>query len=253
MFLKVSHESNYIKWRIQRPERRNGLGVSIGNELLNAIDNLRNVLRTQQATRALVISAASSDSTKGRIWIAGGDLKELALLKEKKEGREYGHIFQKICRGLETLPIPVIFLIDGHAIGGGIELSLAGDFRFASPESLFVFKQTRIGLATGYGGATRLNRIVGPARASHWLLASKSVTATEALNDRLIQGIWPPQDFEQNTATLVDEIAKSPFQAIAAQKSMLASNNQTSLEHELIEFENLWMEPDHKRFLDSFH
>lgn len=253
MYLHQSTNDNYIKWRIQRPERRNGLGLSIGQELLEALTQLDKVLDNRQEIRALIISAQASPAKHGQIWIAGGDLKELSLLTTKAEGRAYALLFQNICHGIEQLPIPVIFAVDGMVIGGGIEFMLAGDIRVATNHSSFLFKQTRVGLATGYGGSTRLTAAVGQSRALSWLLQGSTINCQTALDTGLIQHACPEDQLEKTYLEIVENICRSPYEAIRGQKRMLRPKATETFARELDLFEELWMNPDHAKFLRAFN
>ncbi len=253
MYLKRTVRDNYIEWRIQRPERRNGLGISIGQELYNALLQLENSLQKQQKTRALVVSATPTPTKLGKVWIAGGDLKELSLLSKKIDGHNYARLYHDICQKMEFLPIPVIFAIDGQAIGGGIELALAGDIRIATHSSSFHFKQTRIGLASGYGGATRLSSLVGQSRAMFWLLQSSTVDSHTAESTGLIHKTCANDQLESTLEQVVENICQSPYQSIQVQKQMLRPQASGALSRELDLFTELWMNPDHEKFLRTFN
>ena len=94
--------------------------------------------------RMLVICAESVQTKKGLFWIAGGDLKELAQLKDKRQVFDYAKTYQNIICSLGTTH-PRGFSIHGQAIGGAVELCLGGDLRIATEQSSFHFKQTGLG------------------------------------------------------------------------------------------------------------
>lgn len=256
MYVKKSSHDYYTKWRIQRPERFNALGPVIGNELLNAIDELSKNPELGKKIRMLSISAESAQTKYGPIWIAGGDLKELANLKNAQEAFEYGKTFQAIASKLQALPIPVVFAVNGKAIGGGVEFILGGDLRIATKHSSFHFKQTAVGLATGYGGSTLLKELVGHSRASGWLFMNSTISATEALREGLIHKVVEDESqLDQELSKMAEGFAQQSPEGLAAQKSMLNQNSDErsqSLARELELFKSIWRNPSHEEFLKKY-
>ncbi|SME95379.1 enoyl-CoA hydratase/isomerase family protein [Pseudobacteriovorax antillogorgiicola] len=252
--IKSSHDY-YIKWRIQRPERFNALGPSLGKELLSLLEDLKNQLRLDKQVRALVVTAETVETSRGPIWIAGGDLKELAALDSKSAAFAYGEMFQNLAQGFRKLPIPVIMAVDGQAIGGGIEFTLGADIRIATSRSSLHFKQTQVGLATGYGGSTLLKELVGLSRATGWLLLNQTVSADDAQIAGLFHQVVP--DHNQLESTCVEwahHFARQSPEGLAGQKKMLYPEHEhhDSLKRELNVFAEIWRNPSHSTFLERF-
>ena len=110
------------RWHISRPERLNALGTILAGELAETLDFTRR--QPPAGIRAIIITAETVVRGDRSIWIAGGDLKELSQLKQKSEARKYAKGMRSFCEGLEHLPIPVVTVIDGAAIGGTKQLSV---------------------------------------------------------------------------------------------------------------------------------
>lgn len=256
MHIKKSSHSHYIKWRIQRPERFNALGTNIGSELLKSIQDLEKTLQDSKEIRMLAICAESVKSRRGLFWIAGGDLKELSKLKDKRQAFDYGQCYQDIIKGLRKLPIPVVFGIHGQAIGGGVELCLGGDLRIATEASSFHFKQTAVGLATGYGGSTFLKELVGLSKASSWLFQNKTLEAAEALSEGLIHDLCKDETkLDEKLDALAEHFSQQSPEGLAAQKAMLnqiSPEMEHNLRKELEEFTKIWRNPHHEIFLKPF-
>ncbi|MBQ46228.1 MAG: hypothetical protein CMP10_01805 [Zetaproteobacteria bacterium] len=263
MYLEISRHNSMVRWRINRPERFNALGVTMGHLLSEALTELEEKIKARpDEYRALVIEAAPQQK-KGqqRIWIAGGDMKELAQL-DFKEGEAYSRQWHSICVGLQELPIPVVVLIDGLAIGGGAELALSADIRIGNETTGLWFLQMDVGLATGYGGATRLTALVGTSLASYWLLSGKKLSATEAKEAGLLHELYRDSgDMELWIHNFEKRIDKLGYESVAAQKAMLAGavhySTEKARKKELKLFAKLWGNKWHKqaleKYLDSSH
>lgn len=252
-FIAEQRDGTLLQWTISRPERLHALGPTIGRELLDKLNQLHRDLRNQHQIRLLTITTAP---TPQKVWIAGGDLKELAREYQKKtDGARYAKLLTTVCRKIETLPIPVAMLLDGQVIGGATELALAGDFRVATPDTTFYFKQTAIGLATAFGGAQRLLRHVGLSTASQWLLLNAKVDVDQAKKHGIIHEVAANRKELLTVAkNWAVQLAELPFPAIATQKQMLQlgfNRQQATTETQL--FGSLWLNPFHKQVLRSFH
>ena len=263
MHIQSETKESLLIWQINRPERRNALGTILSQELWEKTQQLRKNLKDWQdlpgdsplPIRVLAIKAAPTTADKAPIWIAGGDLKELSELKTAAEGRKYAETMALVCNALYDLPIPVVVLIDGLVIGGGIEFALAADFRFITQRSQFHFKQLELGLATAYGSAQRLTQLVGVSKAMDWLLRSKRVTAEAALQSGLVHEVLDRmEDLEDELAEFVDQIKRLPPRGVAAQKRMLHADGidpkRTQMELDI--FESLWMKDYHQNRLNDF-
>jgi enoyl-CoA hydratase len=259
MFVTAQTRSHSLTLTIRRPERLNALGTAIARELNEALDKL--VAQFRQAgspppCRMVVLAAEEIQRAKGAIWIAGGDLKELAGLSQPAEGRAYAESFSRACQKLESLPVPTVAMVTGDAIGGGAELALSCDLRFATENASFVFKQLEIGLPTGYGATRRLIELVGKSKAQEIILLSRTLSAKQARKKGLVH-----ETFDDETKLLerLEELdtrfGNLSFEAIAAQKAMLRAAFQDRTEafdHELDLFASAWMNETHRSNLSKF-
>ena len=245
MHIKIRNYSYYMEWRIQRPDRYNGLGLTIGQELIKNLRELKQQCRSSlNHPRMLAITAEAVSARDGRsIWIAGGDLKELALF-DKQDVERYARTYHQIIESMQELPIPIVALIDGEVIGGGVEMILGADIRVATKSSSFIFKQTSIGLTCGFGGTTLLRQLVGDSRARAWLLTNKQISAQEAESHGLIHEVTEtsPQ-LERKANSYATHFSKQDPKVIANMKKALSlggQNQKHTLEHELKLFVETW-------------
>jgi enoyl-CoA hydratase/carnithine racemase len=248
-------------WRISRRDRLNAIGPSIAFELLQycrEITTRTEPLRQStsvlgEAPRALAIHAEPVPAASGKIWIAGGDLKELATYNQT-QAREYAGAMQEVCQLLEDLAIPVVMSLDGSAIGGGAEFYLAGDIRLATRDSMLDFRQLKVGLPCGFGGTARLSRLVGHAHAQRLLLTTAKIDAHQASTLGIAHTLFDNSDeCIKHARHQAEEWSLLSPQAIAAQKRMLRQALPLhATQQNLSDFVSVWRNPAHQNFLDSF-
>jgi enoyl-CoA hydratase len=266
-FVATKFSDGIEYWTISRPERRNAIGLAIADEISQLARNLTAKFRdaansspisaSDQPPRALVIRATPCLSTQsGRIWIAGGDLKELATLNNS-DARDYAYAMTSACAMLERLPIPVIAVLEGAAIGGGAEFFLAADIRIATEDSSLEFRQLNVGLCCGYGGTARLVRLCGYGHSQRLIMTGASVDTTEAKSLGLIHfSCKDSAEAELSCANILKKWSKISRHALAAQKRLFVqswqSNSQTQTSEELRVFTSIWKNPEHLEFLSEF-
>jgi enoyl-CoA hydratase len=239
-------------WHIARPERLNALGTTICCELNTALDLARTDL--PKDVRAIVITAETVVRNENAYWIAGGDLIELSQLNSKSKGRGYAESMRCFCQGLETLSLPIFTVVDGIAIGGGAELAIAGDIRFATSRSIFEFRQLKVGLPTGYGAATRLVELVGKSQAQRLLYFCSSLDSQACLDLGLIHSLISSTSLDDIGSKILPILQLEP-RAFAAQKKMLRlATSQMTGDQKWADdiFESAWMNQTHSQILANF-
>ena len=263
MVIKESRINERIEWTIDDPKNGNSLGLRVYerfDELLSFLEGeCQRIIFTAQSgrppARLLVIRSKKAGRQENPIWIAGGNLKELADF-DPHAARAYAQKYSLLCRRLMSLPIPVLFAMDGQVIGGGVELALFGDVRFATSSTSFAFKQLKLGLSMGYCSSSRLSELVGPATAMDYLLSQKVVSSKELLAKGLIQKeVLGVQELDRAVERFGAKLAQLEPLAVAMQKRMLYRNYLSRTDHiegDLDDFTSLWKNPTHKRFLNGF-
>jgi enoyl-CoA hydratase/carnithine racemase len=165
-----------------------------------------NVLRltsddgTNRLTRAcvLALTVAMDDlraqpkpliiSGNPRFFSVGADLREIVALTGP-QAYEFSLLGQTLMNAIENYPAPVIAAIEGHCMGGGLDLALACHRRIAAPDAVFGHRGAALGLITGWGGTQRLPRLIGKGRALELFVAAEKTSAERALQIGLIQKI----------------------------------------------------------------
>lgn len=161
------------------------------------------------------------------VFCAGADLVFMASHFESVDGRRGIIAFVSALQGLyarlESLPAVSIAQIEGPAMGGGLELALACDFRMICASARIGLPEIRLGLLPGAGGTQRLSRLAGPAVARRLILTARSVPADEALAAGICDWVAPAAEVDAACLAIATRIASFPADAIAANKRCLAA------------------------------
>ncbi|XP_054714734.1 methylglutaconyl-CoA hydratase, mitochondrial-like [Uloborus diversus] len=159
-----------------RPETKNALSKSMLDSFSEAVESIK----YDKSARVVILHSLVKN-----IFCAGADLKERAVMPESEVGRFVGKICQLITNFYD-LPLPTIAAIDGPALGGGLEISLACDIRIASSTAKVGLVETKLGIIPGGGGTQRLPRIVGPAVAKELIFTGRIIDGSTALEIGLV-------------------------------------------------------------------
>ena len=155
---------------LNRPAAKN----SFSKNLLGLFEDAFAAFRFDKNCRAVIIR-----STTPGIFCAGADLKERAKMPTSEVGPFVSKL-RGLITGMDRLPMPIIAAIDGHALGGGLEMALACDLRIAAKEAKMGLVETRLAIIPGGGGTQRLPRLVGPALAKELIFTARVIDGQEA-------------------------------------------------------------------------
>lgn len=219
----------------------------------NVLDALVRRLDDAEAdpeARVVVLASGSE-----RTFAAGANIREMAPMGPG-EAHEHGARGQGATRRIERLPLPVIAAVNGVCLGGGCEIALACDFIVASDVASFGQPEINLGVMPGWGGTRRLPRRIGPAAARRWIMTGRSVSATEAQAQGLVDQVVPPAELLATALALAGELAEKPPVALAAAKFALLRAIDPGIEdglaYELDLWANLFGTPDQKAGMRAF-
>lgn len=178
MTIELKRRDEFAIITLRRPEVLNALNYDMLRKLDKAFDEVE-----KSDARALFFIGEGQ-----RAFCAGADIGELVdrTISQKYEGTWLG---QRVYSRLENLRLPSIALVNGYALGGGCELSLASTFRLAAPNARFGLPEVKLGLVPGYGGTQRLPRLVGLTTALEIMMSGRMVPADEALRIGLVSQV----------------------------------------------------------------
>ena len=169
--IRVDREGAVAIVTVDRQEAMNALDVGTLTELR---DGLRE-LRDDDAARVVVLTGAGA-----KAFVAGADIKYMSGLGVE-QAKAWGALGHEAGRLLETMPKPTIAAVNGFALGGGCELALACDIRYASTNAKLGQPEVNLGISPGWGGTQRLARVCGLGVAKELIFTGRTVEAEEAL------------------------------------------------------------------------
>ena len=198
---------------INRPDKRNALNQLTRDEILQALDELQ-----EGDIRVLVITGAGD-----KAFIAGADIGEFEgrTALTQREVMKQRRIFDAV----EEFPKPVIAMINGFCLGGGMEFALACDIRIAADVAKLGQPEINLGIIPGGGGTQRLTRLVGEGKAMELILTGELIDAVEAKTLGLVNDVVPAAQLRDRTMTLAAKIAdKSPVALRMAKEAVKAAS-----------------------------
>ena len=224
----------------------NALDVDTLSELRDRLVELRE----DDAVRVIVLTGAGD-----RAFAAGADIKYMSALSVD-EAKEWGGLGHEVGSLLETGTQATIAAVNGFALGGGCELALACDLRYASSTAKLGQPEVNLGIFPGWGGTQRLARVCGLGVAKDMILTGRAVDADEALRIGLVNGVFEPGELLEKTLEVAHAIASKGPLAVAAAKvavnHALQGNHAENLEAEAESFGELFSSHDAKEGMTAF-
>ena len=231
---------------LDRPEARNALVTELVEQALDAVTRCA----ADDAVRAVILTGAGD-----RAFCAGADIDEL-LRRDHVTESALRSVRRDLAAALEGIPKPTIAAINGHALGGGLELALACTFRLAVPAAKLGLPEVRLGIIPGNGGTQRLVRLVGVGRAMELVLTGAPIDAERAERIGLVHRVIEPESLMDEARALAGRLADMSARALAAAKeSVLLAGDvplAAGLAHERNWFAVLCGSPDKAEGVDAF-
>ncbi|MBI4200395.1 MAG: enoyl-CoA hydratase/isomerase family protein [Chloroflexi bacterium] len=225
-----SADTGVARITLNRPERLNALHRPLAVELVQALEDAAG----DDDMRVLVLAGA------GRAFCSGADTGAMVGGRERgehsgdrgsEELRRGFRMAQRIILGLQRMEKPTIAMVNGPAVGAGLDLACACDMRTGSPNARFMAGYVRLGLFPGYGGTWLYPRLVGSlGRAAEMIFTGDFVEAEEAYRFGLLNHLVPAEELEAFTMDLARRIAQGPPIALRLAKQLLYKGLEVDLE-----------------------
>ena len=242
--IRVELEDAVAVVTVDRSEAMNALDLGTLTDLRDRLGELA----ANESVRVVILTGAGE-----KAFVAGADIKYMSGL-DVEAAKEWGALGHEAGRLLETMPKPTLAAINGFALGGGCELALACDIRYAASRAKLGQPEVNLGIIPGWGGTQRLARVCGLGIAKELIFTGRMVDADEALRIGLVNAVHDPVlEKARETATLL--AAKSPI-ALRAMKDLanraLGGDHANNLAAEGETFGELFSSEDAKEGLAAF-
>jgi enoyl-CoA hydratase len=204
---------------ISRPKALNALNSQFFDEL----DSMIEELNKDEDVRVVILTG------EGKAFVAGADIAEMVDMNSE-EGKAFGQRGQRSFRNIELAKMPFIAMVNGFALGGGLELAMACDIRIAGEKAKFGMPEVNLGLIPGYAGTQRLPSLVGPGNAKYLIYSAEVIDAATALNMGLVQKVVAQDELAEVCNKFAEQIASKGPDAVRNAKKVIDAGIQLGLE-----------------------
>jgi 2-oxoglutaroyl-CoA hydrolase len=203
--LRLERDGDVATITLDVPEKMNRVSMAARGQLAALFDGLAR----DDEVRVIVLSGAGDEA-----FTAGGDIPGFL----EREPEELSRLAWNVAAA-ERCPKPVIAKLRGYALGVGLELALACDFRIAADDAELGLPEVKLGMIPGSGGTQRLARLIGLGRAKDMVMRGRRIGAAEALAVGLVTEVVPAAELDAAVARLIDELrALSPLSLTMAKR-----------------------------------
>jgi enoyl-CoA hydratase/carnithine racemase len=241
-----------------RLEVTDGVGtIRLDRPKMNALNK-----QVQEEIRAAATEAAERDDVRAvvvwggeRVFAAGADIKEMNDMSYTDMVQRSGGL-QSSFSAVARIPKPVVAAVNGYALGGGCELALCADVRFAAEDAVLGQPEILLGIIPGAGGTQRLTRLVGPSKAKDLVFTGRFVKADEALAIGLVDRVVAPDQVYAEAVAWAQQFSNAAAYALRAAKECIDRGSEvdleTGLEIERQQFAALFATEDRTIGMESF-
>jgi enoyl-CoA hydratase len=198
VLLSVDHGAVRVL-TVNRPDKLNALDAATLDALHVAFD----AAASEPAVRAIVLTGSGP-----KAFVAGADIAQMNTLTPV-EGRDFSLRGQRMMRRIERMPKPVIAMVNGFALGGGLELAMSCHLRIAADTAKVGQPEINLGLIPGFGGTQRLLRLAGRAATLELCLAGAPIDAARAMQLGIVNRVVPAAELEAHVMALAQQFANA--------------------------------------------
>ena len=217
LLMEVENEIAVVT--INRPKSLNALN----SETLAELDACFSEISERKDIKVVILTGSGA-----KAFVAGADISEM-VNATPAEGRKMGMHAKEAFLKLETMPQNTIAAVNGFALGGGCEISMACDIRIASDNAKFGQPETGLGILPGFGGTQRLARLVGKGRAKELIFTCDMIDANEAYRIGLANKVVPQAELLDTCKAMAEKIMSKGSYAISLAKEAINTGTETDL------------------------
>ena len=240
----VKNEIAYVT--IDRPKALNALN----SETLKELNETFSDIREKKDVKVLILTGGGEKS-----FVAGADISEM-VNATPQEGRAMSMLAYETFNMLEEMPQVTIAAVNGFALGGGCEISMACDIRVASKNALFGQPEVGLGIIPGFGGTQRLPRLVGKGIAKELIFTTDSIKADEAYRIGLVNHVVEKEELVDYCTKMAEKIISKASYAVTLAKQVinlgLESDLHTGIQLEANTFASTFETHDKKEGMTAF-
>ena len=244
-FVEVTKQGNIGIITMNRPEALNALSSAVFADLSKALDQVER----DEEVYVVIITGA------GRAFVAGADIGEMAHMNVE-EGLSFSELGNSLLMRVDMFPKPTIAAVNGFALGGGCELSLACDIRIASEKAKFGQPEVGLGIIPGFGGTQRMARIIGTGPAMELIFTADTIDAKQAEKTGMVNHVVPAEELMDAAIAMAEKIASKAQVAIRTSKMALRRgidcDINTAVTYEALAFATCFGTEDQKDAMKAF-
>ena len=221
----------YVRLEVGSGEHAGVATIRLDRPKMNALNE-----QVQEEIRSAAHEAAERDDVRAvvvyggaKVFAAGADVQEMNDMSYTDMVKRSGHL-QSAFTAVAKIPKPVVAAVTGYALGGGCELALCADVRFAAEDAVLGQPEILLGIIPGAGGTQRLTRLVGPSRAKDLIYTGRFVKAEEALAIGLVDRVLPAGSVYDEAMSWAAQFSGAATYALRAAKETIDKGLETDLE-----------------------
>lgn len=209
VLLEVKNGIGYIT--VNRPEALNALSSQVLADLNEVLDQVEK----SEEIRVVIVTGAGE-----KAFVAGADIKEMDLMSPI-QAFEYMTFANDTFTRLSDLRQPTIAVINGYALGGGMELALSTDIRIGFEKTVVGFPEVGLGIIPGFAGTQRMSRLIGTSRAKELIFTARTVKGQEAYDLGILNKLVPAEELLSSAEELAAAIMKNAPLAVEKAKHVI--------------------------------
>jgi enoyl-CoA hydratase len=210
----LSKKENNIGWMIiNNPARRNAISLSMRQQMTSVFEDFN----MDPEVRVMIIRGSG-----GKAFISGADISEFKNVRNNFDAEKlYSKASEKMTDAMNAFPKPIIAMIEGYCVGGGVATAIGADIRIASENTKYGIPAGRLGLAYGFDNLRQLVDLVGPANAKKILFTADMFDAEKALQIGLVNEVVSQEDLESYVVDMANKIANNAPLTVCASKETI--------------------------------